>query len=299
MSNKINSDDFLNVLEYSEEKLNFKKPYDRLCYKQKARRLNHITSAIIANCHGDINELRNCAYETILHDNTLAKKVILLLMDIRYDLEKKFQLNIEKVDINENIDANELLADYDETVRNQHIKDKGDDISVNITGINPETEECNNVGEVLPESQCVSVIEQNTNLVDMYQEVKNLMNEKHKTAIDSIGNIMFHNLPKKAYNMASKLMNESYELKKPNKVPTYNTKRKKYKIFDSHTLTLSNDKEYMNDKLLCDDNDLEAIYNKLYMSDTKIDDCQRRQQTLSKKIPCIICMHKRWIQSMC
>ena len=39
----------------------------------------------------------------------------------------------------------------------------------------------------------------------------------------------------------------------------------------------------MNDKILCDDNDLEAIYKKLYMSDTKIDDCQRRQQTLSNK----------------
>ena len=117
----------------------------------------------------------------------------------------------------------------------------------------------------------------------MYHEVKNLMNEQHRTAIDSIGKIMFHNLPKKAYNMASKFINESYELKKPNKIPTYNTKRKKYKIFDSLTLTLSNDKEYMNDKLLCDDNDLEAIYNKLYTSDTKIDDCQRRQQTLSKK----------------
>ena len=128
------------MLEYSEEKLNFKKPYDRLCYKQKSRRLNHITSAIIANCRGDINELRNCAYETILHDNTLAKKVILLLMDIRYDLEKKFQLNFEKVDISENIDVNELLPADDETVRNQHITDKEDDISFNITGINPETE---------------------------------------------------------------------------------------------------------------------------------------------------------------
>jgi hypothetical protein len=97
VSNKINSDAFLNLFEYSEEKLHFKKPYDRLCYKQKARRLNHITSAIIANCRGDINELINCAYERILHDNTLAKKVILLLMDIRYDLEKKFQLNFEKL----------------------------------------------------------------------------------------------------------------------------------------------------------------------------------------------------------
>ena len=71
---------------------------------------------------------------------------------------------------------------------------------------------------------------------------------------------MFHNVPKKAYNMASKLINESYELNKRNKISTYNTKRKKYKIFGSHTLKFSNDKEYMNDRILCDDNDLEAIY---------------------------------------
>jgi hypothetical protein len=205
-------------------------------------------------------------------------------MDTRYDLEKKFQLNFEKVDISENIDVNESIpADDDETVTDQHITDKEDDCSFNITGINPETQDCYKVGEVLPESQCVSVIEKNTNSVDMYQEVNNLMNEQRKTSIYKIGNIMFHNFPKKAYNMASKLINESYQLNKQNKIPTYNTKRKKYKIFDSHTLILSNDKEYMNDKILCDDNDLEAIYKKLYMSDTKIDDCQRRLQTLSKK----------------
>ena len=41
----------------------------------------------------------------------MAQKVILLLMDIQYDLEKTFKLNFDQVDINANIYANELVAD--------------------------------------------------------------------------------------------------------------------------------------------------------------------------------------------
>ena len=69
-------------------------------------------------------------------------------MDIRYDLENKFKLNFDQVDINENIYANELVADDAQNVIDQHITEKGDDSSLDITIIMPEKEICTNICEI-------------------------------------------------------------------------------------------------------------------------------------------------------